>query len=132
VALAEPKRRTILVTGDGSHQLTATEIGVMGRYGINPIIIVLNNGLYGIEDILSERGHVYDDLAGWDYHTLPAAMGCRDWFCTRVETVAEFESALETARNHSGACYLELMIPPEESQPLSKKTINRVYKTYPR
>jgi len=47
-----------------------------------------------------------------------------------VETVAEFESALEAARNHSGASYLELMIPPEESQPLSKKTINRIYKTY--
>ncbi|NDE85483.1 MAG: alpha-keto acid decarboxylase family protein [Verrucomicrobia bacterium] len=132
VALAEPKRRTILVTGDGSHQLTATEIGVMGRYGVNPIIILLNNGLYGIEDVLSQTGHVYDSLAGWDYHTLPAAMGCRDWFCTRVETVAELESALETARNHSGASYLELMIPPEESQPLPKKTINRIYKTYAR
>jgi indolepyruvate decarboxylase len=57
-------------------------------------------------------------------------MGCRDWFCTKVETVAEFESALEAARNHSGASYLELMIPPEESQPLSKKTINHIYKTY--
>ncbi len=130
VALAEPKRRTILVTGDGSHQLTATEIGVMGRYGINPIIILLNNGLYGIEDVLSQTGHVYDSLAGWDYHTLPATMGCRDWFCTRAETVAELESALETARNHPGASYLELIVPPEESQPLPKKTINRIYKTY--
>jgi len=130
VALAEPKRRTIMVSGDGAHQLTANEIGVMGRYGVNPIIIVLNNGIYGVEDVLSERGHVYDDLAGWNYHTLPATMGCRDWFCTRVETVAELESALETARNHSGASYLELMIPPEESQPLPKKTINRIYKTF--
>jgi indolepyruvate decarboxylase len=131
VALAEPKRRTIMVSGDGAHQLTANEIGVMGRYGINPILIVLNNGIYGVEDVLSERGHVYDDLAGWNYHTLPAAMGCRDWFCTRIETVGDLESALLEARNHSGACYLEVMIPETESQPLSKKIINRVYKTYP-
>jgi indolepyruvate decarboxylase len=131
VALAEPKRRTIMVSGDGAHQLTANEIGVMGRYGINPILIVLNNGIYGVEDVLSERGHVYDDLAGWNYHTLPAAMGCRDWFCTRIETVGDLESALAEARNHSGACYLEVMIPETESQPLSKKIINRVYKTYP-
>jgi indolepyruvate decarboxylase len=131
VALAEPKRRTIMVSGDGAHQLTANEIGVMGRYGINPILIVLNNGIYGVEDVLSERGHVYDDLAGWNYHTLPAAMGCRDWFCTRIETVGDLESALVEARNHSGACYLEVMIPETESQPLSKKIINRVYKTYP-
>ena len=130
VALAEPKRRTIMVSGDGAHQLTANEIGVMGRYGINPILIVLNNGIYGVEDVLSERGHVYDDLAGWNYHTLPAAMGCRDWFCTRIETVGDLESALEEARNHRGACYLEVMIPETESQPLSKKTINRIYKTF--
>lgn len=132
VALAEPKRRTIMVSGDGAHQLTANEIGVMGRYGINPILIVLNNGIYGVEDVLSERGHVYDDLAGWNYHTLPAAMGCRDWFCTRIETVGDLESALVEARNHPGGCYLEVMIPETESQPLSKEIINRVYKTYPR
>jgi len=131
VALAEPKRRTIMVSGDGAHQLTANEIGVMGRYGINPILIVLNNGIYGVEDVLSERGHVYDDLAGWNYHTLPAAMGCRDWFCTRIETVGDLESALEEARNHRGACYLEVMIPETESQPLPKKIINRIYKAYP-
>jgi indolepyruvate decarboxylase len=130
VALAEPKRRTIMVSGDGAHQLTANEIGVMGRYGINPIMIVLNNGIYGVEDVLSERGHVYDDLAGWNYHTLPAAMGCRNWFCTRIETVGDLESALEEARNHPGGCYLEVMIPEAESQPLSKKTINRIYKTF--
>ncbi|MBM4455454.1 MAG: alpha-keto acid decarboxylase family protein [Verrucomicrobia bacterium] len=129
VAIAEPKRRTILVTGDGSHQLTATEIGVMGRYGINPIVIVLNNGLYGVEDVISERGHVYDDLAGWNYHTLPAAMGCRDWFCTRIETVGDLELALEEARNHNGGCYLEVMIPETESQPLSRSAIDNIYKT---
>jgi indolepyruvate decarboxylase len=120
-----------MVSGDGAHQLTANEIGVMGRYGINPILIVLNNGIYGVEDVLSERGHVYDDLAGWNYHTLPAAMGCRDWFCTRIETVGDLESALVEARNHSGACYLEVMIPETESQPMSKKIINRIYKAYP-
>jgi indolepyruvate decarboxylase len=129
VAIAEPKRRTILVTGDGSHQLTATEIGVMGRYGVNPILIVLNNGIYGVEDVLSERGHVYDDLAGWNYHALPAAMGCRDWFCTRIETVGDLESALEEARHHQGGCYLEVMIPESESQPLPRSTIDRIYKT---
>jgi indolepyruvate decarboxylase len=128
VAIAEPKRRTVLVTGDGAHQLTANEIGVMGRYGVNPIIICLNNGIYGVEDVLSERGHVYDDLAGWNYHTVPAAMGCRDWFCTRVETVGDLESALEEARRHNGGCYLELMIPETESQPISVARQDRLYK----
>lgn len=130
VSIAQPKGRTILVSGDGAHQLTANEIGVMGRYGINPIMIILNNGIYGVEDVLSERGHVYDDLAGWNYHTLPAAMGCRDWFCTRVETVGDLESALEEARQHRGGCYLELMIPESESQPEAKSITERLYKSH--
>ena len=49
VALADPSRRTILVTGDGSHQLTVTAIGTMGRYGLKPIIFVLNNDGYMVE-----------------------------------------------------------------------------------
>src|SRR5205807_10205388 len=40
VALADPSRRTILITGEGSHQLTATAVGTMGRYGLKPIIFV--------------------------------------------------------------------------------------------
>ncbi|MFM7818238.1 MAG: alpha-keto acid decarboxylase family protein [Verrucomicrobiota bacterium] len=129
VALAEPGRRVVMVTGDGAHQFTATELGVMGRYGINPVILVLNNGLYGVEEVISERGHVYDDLAGWDYHRVPEAMRCRGWFCARVATVAELESALERARSHKGACYLEVIIPAEESQPLERSLIDNLYRT---
>lgn len=129
VAIAQPKNRAILVSGDGAHQLTANEIGVMGRSGINPILIVLNNGIYGVEDVLSERGHEYDTIAGWNYHTLPAAMGCHDWFCTRIETVGDLESALLTARAHSSGSYLEVMIPESESQALPRSIIDNLYKT---
>jgi len=130
VALAEPHRRTILVSGDGAHQLTANELGVMGRYGINPIIILLNNGIYGVEDVLSERGHVYDNIAKWNYHTLPVAMGCKDWFCTRVETVGELDVALKKARTHKVGSYIELMIPEAESQPLAGNAIETIYKSH--
>jgi indolepyruvate decarboxylase len=51
-ALANPERRTILITGEGSHQLTANEIGSMGRFGANITIFVLNNGGYLIERAL--------------------------------------------------------------------------------
>src|SRR5579863_4945995 len=72
VALADPDRRTVLVTGDGSHQLTANDIGAMGRYRAKPVIILLNNSMYGIEEVLSEQqGHVYDFLAPWNYYELP-------------------------------------------------------------
>jgi indolepyruvate decarboxylase len=129
IAMADLSRRAVLVTGDGAHQLTANDIGVMGRYGIKPVIFVLNNGIYGIEDVLSERGHVYDDIAPWNYHTVPAAMGCKGWFAARVATVAELEQAIATAQTHDGACYIEVLIPEAESQPLPKAMIDQIYKT---
>ncbi|MFM8733913.1 MAG: alpha-keto acid decarboxylase family protein [Pirellulales bacterium] len=128
VALAKTAGRTWLVTGDGSHQLTLNELAVMGRYRVKPRIFVLNNGIYGVEDVISERGHAYDDLASVDYHLLPRAFGCKDWFTARVTTVAELEKALDAIDAHDGGAYVEVMIPNEESQPLPQHVIDRGYK----
>ena len=128
IAMAKSRGRTWLITGDGSHQLTLNELAVMGRYGVTPRIFVLNNGLYGIEDVISERGHGYDDLAPVNYHLLPEAFGCRNWLCARVSTVAELDRVLEDIEDHDGAAYIEVMIPDEESQPLPEDVIDRGYK----
>ena len=128
IAMAKTEGRTWLVTGDGSHQLTLNELAVMGRYGVTPVIFVLNNGLYGIEDVISERGHAYDDLAAVNYHLLPAAFGCKGWLSAKVTTVAELEKALDDIDAHDGAAYIEVMIPNEESQPLPDDVIDRGYK----
>ncbi len=128
VAMANTTGRTVLVTGDGSHQLTLNELAVMGRYGIKPVIFVLNNGLYGIEDVISERGHAYDDLAPVNYHLLPEAFGCRGWLTAKVGTVAELDKVLDEIDTHEGAAYVEVMIPNEESQPLPDEMIDRAYK----
>src|SRR5580704_13857427 len=75
-AVADPSRRTILFTGEGSHQMTATAVGTMGRYGLKPIIFVLNNDGYMVERAREENPDwVYNDLAPWNYHALPAALG---------------------------------------------------------
>jgi indolepyruvate decarboxylase len=128
IVMAKTAGRTWLVTGDGSHQLTCNELAVMGRYGVAPVIIVLNNGLYGIEDVISERGHPYDDLAPVQYHLLPAAFGCSGWLTRKVTTVAELDDALDAVDAHDGAAYLEVMIPDEESQPFPDEVIDRGYK----
>lgn len=128
ICMANKAGRTIVVTGDGSHQLTANEIGTMGRYGIKPIIFILNNALYGIEVVVSEVGWKYDDLAKWNYSQLPAVMGCTDWFCAKVSTVAELDVAIEKANYFDGASYIEVMIPASESQPAPIQLQNHVYK----
>jgi indolepyruvate decarboxylase len=110
IALADPNRRTILITGEGSHQLTANEIGSMGRYGANPIIFVLNNGGYMVERALELKPDwSYNDLAKWRYPELPHALGCTDWFTARVETLGELDAAMKSARENKSGAYIEVV-----------------------
>jgi indolepyruvate decarboxylase len=110
VALADPKRRTILITGEGSHQLTANEIGNMGRYGANPIIFVLNNDGYMVERALEPYPDwSYNDLAKWRYADLPRALGCGDWVTARVETLGELDDAMKAARQSRSGAYIEII-----------------------
>ena len=110
VAIADPNRRTILVTGEGSHQLTANEIGNMGRYGANPIILVLNNDGYMVERALEPNPDwSYNDLAKWRYADLPHALGCADWITARVETIGELDAAMKAARESKSGAYIEVI-----------------------
>jgi len=128
VALGKKSGRTWTVTGDGSHQLTLNELGVMGRYGVKPVIFVLNNDIYGVEDVLSQRGHIYDDLAKLNYHLLPEAFGCKGWLSAKVGTVAELEEVLAKIEKHDGAAYVQVLIPESESQPLPAEDVDNDYK----
>ena len=128
-AIAEPERRVVLVTGDGAHQLTMQEIGVMGFTDVKPVVIVLNNGLYGVEALISETGHAYNDLPPWRYAEIPSTLGCEGWWCGRAATVAELEEALSSINAHQGAAYLEVVIPAEESQPLEEEVIETMHQT---
>ena len=110
VALANPSRRTVLITGEGSHQLTANEIGNMGRYSANPIIFVLNNDGYMVERALEPNPDwSYNDLAKWRYADLPRALGCADWVTARVETLGELDAAMKAARESKSGTYIEII-----------------------
>jgi len=110
IALADCNRRTILITGEGSHQLTANEIGNMGRFQANPIIFVLNNDGYMVERALEiNPDWSYNDLAKWRYADLPRAFGCGDWVTARVETLGELDTAMKAARDSKSGAYIEII-----------------------
>src|SRR5438094_8207902 len=110
IALADRSRRTVLFTGEGSHQLTANDVGTMGRNGLKPIIFVLNNGGYMVERALEANPDwVYNDIAPWNYHALPAALGCLDWYTARVTTLGELDAALARAATGESASYIEVV-----------------------
>lgn len=130
-AVAEPDRRVILITGDGSHQLTAQEIGQFHRLGLRPVIFVLNNSGYLIERLLCKDPDIaYNDVASWNYAELPHALGCEGWFTTRVTTLNELDAALATAARGDSAAYIEVVTGKYESPPLATKLHDSVKTLY--
>jgi indolepyruvate decarboxylase len=110
-ALAAPHRRAILITGEGSHQLTAQEVGQFHRFGLKPIIFVLNNNGYLIERLLCEDPETcYNDLAQWHYDKLPEALGCEGWFTARVKTCDELDKAIRKAESCGTGAYIEVVV----------------------
>jgi indolepyruvate decarboxylase len=121
-AVADPDRRVVLVTGDGSHQLTAQEIGQFGRRGLKPIIFLLNNNGYLIERLLcADPDIAYNDVAPWNYAHLPHALGCTDWFTARVATCGELDLAISAASKATTGAYIEIVTDTYAASTLATK-----------
>jgi indolepyruvate decarboxylase len=130
-AVAAPERRLVLVTGEGSHQLTAQEISQFGRRGLKPIVFVLNNSGYLIERLLCKNpDSAYNDLASWHYSELPRALGCDGWFTARVATCGEFDQALKTAEQVNTGAYIEVVTDKYAASPLSMKLRESIQTLY--
>lgn len=130
-AVAAPDRRLILVTGEGSHQMTAQEISQFGRRGLRPIIFVLNNSGYLSERMLcKDIALAYNDIAAWNYAELPHAMGCQGWFNASVSSCGVLDDALKTAEQANGAAYIEVVTDADEAPPMYKKLHENVKSFY--
>jgi hypothetical protein len=121
-ALAAPARRTILITGEGSHQLTPQEVSQFHCFGLKPIIFLFNNDGYLIERLLCKDPEIYyNDLAKWHYHKLPEAMGCDGWFTARVTTCGELDAAIKRAETGGTGAYIEVVADRYAASPLAQK-----------
>jgi TPP-dependent 2-oxoacid decarboxylase len=88
----------LLITGEGSHQLTANDIDAMGRFGATAIVFVLNNDGYFIERSWEENPIGPTTISRpWKYAELPKALGCADWFYRARG------HARRTRRSHEGS-----------------------------
>lgn len=123
-SLAAPGQRTILITGEGSHQMTAQEISQYDRYGLKPIIFVLNNNGYLIERLLAHRSdYYYNDVAKWQYDKLPGGMGCDGWLVRKVSTCGELDHVLAELGDIATGAYVEVVM-PEMSAPALMKAMH--------
>jgi indolepyruvate decarboxylase len=108
VSFVAQDRRTVLIAGEGSQQMTLQEPGQFARLGLKPIGFILNKDGYLIERLLAKDGEATDnDVAEWRYVELPHALGCDDWLCLRRTTCEELEKAGLKARAATAGVYIE-------------------------
>lgn len=129
--VADKTRRAILLTGEGSHQLTALEISTMMRNNLKPIIIVFNNAGYTIERILSNSPwDFFNEISNWDYSKLPQVFEGDAWV-TQARTTKEFDEALKQAETEqkSKMCYIEIFTDKMDLPNLTAKIMANIKKS---
>jgi len=111
--------RPIVLCGDGAFQMTGPEICHAPRYGLNPIIVVMNNAGWSIFRPVTERQDLLN-LPSWPYAKMAEAWGGVGF---RVETVGELRTALVDAGKTPSFVIIEVMVNPDDLSPVTRKYI---------
>jgi acetolactate synthase-1/2/3 large subunit len=116
--IAHPGRCVVCFTGDGDFQMTCPELGTAMQAGAQPIILILNNGIYGTIRAHQERnypGRVSGTtMQNPDFSQLARAYG---FHAERVERTEDFAAAFGRALASGTGAVLDLNISPEALTP---------------
>lgn len=107
---ARPDLRPLVLVGDGAFQMTGTELTSAGRYGLNPIVVVLNNGGYLTERLLLDGS--FNDLVNWDYASIPNLIGKGRGFSVLSEE--DLDKALAASIKEKQFCILDVRLDPAD------------------
>jgi acetolactate synthase-1/2/3 large subunit len=109
-----PGRKVVCFSGDGGFLMTGSELATARQQGLDPVVLVINNGLYGTIRMNQEQFHpgrvIGSELANPDFVAYAASFGA---FAEKVSRTEEFEPALERALSAGRAAVLELVLDPE-------------------
>ena len=116
--IAHPGRCVVCFAGDGDFQMTCPELGTAMQAGAQPIILILNNGIYGTIRAHQERnypGRVSGTtMQNPDFSALARAYG---FHAERVERTEDFAAAFGRALASGTGAVLDLNISPEALTP---------------
>ncbi|KAK7216851.1 hypothetical protein V2G26_004854 [Clonostachys chloroleuca] len=116
-ALAMPKRRVVIVVGDGAFQMTAQEVSQMVRWRLPIIILLMNNKGYTIEVEIHDG--LYNRIQNWKYASLVQAFNGEEGggraISFEVSTVYQFIEAMDKAIVHvNGPTLIECTIDQDD------------------
>ncbi|WP_256752970.1 thiamine pyrophosphate-dependent enzyme [Mesorhizobium sp. Mes31] len=116
--VAFPGRTVVCFAGDGDFQMNCQELGTAMQAGAQPIVLILNNGIYGTIRAHQERNYPArvsgTSLENPDFVTLARAYG---FHAERVGATGDFAGAFGRALASATGAVLELDISPEALTP---------------
>jgi indolepyruvate decarboxylase len=122
VGIAEPSRRPLAIVGDGAFQMTGTELATLVDQKLCPIILLLNNGGYGMLEAIDGPRRYYD-RRNWDYPSLARALGAE---AERVATAGDLSAALQRADAAPGAYLIEALTAKDDLSPVMSRIRNHI------
>lgn len=117
--LANPNLRPIVIVGDGAFQMTGMEISTISRFGLNPIIIILNNKGYGTERPMLDGP--FNDVLPWNYHRIPEIIGRGKGFI--IQTENQMDESLTAAEKIylKDLCILDVRLDAYDGSPALRR-----------
>jgi len=101
-------RRPLILVGDGAFQMTGWELGNCRRYGLDPIVVLLNNCSWEMLRVFQPES-AFNDLDDWHFADIAPSLGGAG---ERVTSRRQLAAALERAVQRRGCFSLvEVMLP---------------------
>ncbi|MDG2097187.1 MAG: thiamine pyrophosphate-binding protein [Paracoccaceae bacterium] len=118
--ISNPEKEVICVSGDGCFQMTMQEFGTACQYGLNIIVIISNNSIYGTIRMHQERDFPGrpsgTSMLNPNFAELAQSYG---GYGEVVRSSNEFPPALERARRSNKAAIIDLRTDPKAINPLT-------------
>lgn len=116
--LVFPEREVVCLAGDGCFMMNGQEMATAVQYGLNLIVLVINNGMLGTIRMHQEKSsprRVHGTaLHNPDFAALARAYGA---FGAKVEKTSDFPDLLAEARKAGRPALLEVVVDPEALTP---------------
>jgi indolepyruvate decarboxylase len=111
--------RPLVLCGDGGFQMTGQEISHAPKEGANPIVLLINNGGWGIFRPIAEQPDLLD-LPPWNYARLAEDWGGAGF---EVSTLEQLHDALEAAHRQKGFAIIDVKVDRDDLSPVTLKYI---------
>lgn len=111
---ANPEKKIILITGDGSLQMNIQELAVIKQFALPIKIVLLNNGCLGMvrqwQELFFDANYAESSLeTGPDWEKLAAAYGIKG---KNIKDEKEKEKYLQKALEDDAPCLLNIQVDP--------------------